>query len=219
MAKPNHNAPADHWFLKAPRLNRTFLHSFLVIWGILGLCFVLVGSNDFMLAVQYPRAELLDGLMLIWTQLGEAHSAILLFFALYLIYRKQDQWKTVRNAFILSVLLAAIVPQGLKWIFADCPRPWALFPDVKEIPGLTKSNYKSFPSGHTAFATALAALWASLAPNKFQYPILLAVLAFGVGYSRIHLHMHWLHDVLAGGLVGLICTYFGLRHAEFTQTS
>jgi len=170
-------------------------------------------------AVQDQREYWADEFMLYWTQFGEAVTANVLFFLLWLSYRKQPAWKRVRKGFLFTVFLAVIIPQGLKLIFADFPRPWTVFPDAQNIPGLTKSFYKSFPSGHTAFATALAASWSSLALNKYQYPILMALIAFGVGYSRIHLHMHWLHDVIAGGLLGILCAYFGLKRAGYSQTS
>jgi undecaprenyl-diphosphatase len=58
----------------------------------------------------------------------------------------------------------------------------------------------SFPSGHAAAATALAAS-ATLARPVLG--ILAVPLALLVGYSRVRLHVHYLSDVLAGALLGL----------------
>ncbi len=199
-------------------MNRTYTQTFLFIWALLGLLYVLVGSHAVMHAVQGHRMVWLDQLVLVWTKAGEAQAATLLSVLLWWMHRHRDTWKPVRKAFAISILLAVLIPQGLKFLFLDFPRPWTVFPNVQEIPGLTKSFYKSFPSGHTAFATALTAAWARLALPKFQFPILMVVGAVGVGYSRIYLHMHWLHDVLAGGIIGLGCAYLGLRWSGILET-
>ena len=199
-------------------MNRTYLHTFLVIWGLLGLLYVFLGSHTLMHTIQDSRVGWMDRAMLIWTKGGEVYAAVIFFGLLWSMHRGQESWKPIRNGFLAIVLLAVVLPQGLKSIFADYPRPWKVFPDVHDIPGLTKSFFKSFPSGHTAFATALTAGWARMARPTYQYPIGMVLLATGVGYSRIHLHMHWLHDVLAGGILGLGCAYLGLRLTGFRET-
>ena len=58
----------------------------------------------------------------------------------------------------------------------------------------------SFPSGHMAAATALATS-ATLAQPLFG--VVAVPVAVLVGYSRVHLRVHHLSDVLAGALLGL----------------
>jgi len=58
----------------------------------------------------------------------------------------------------------------------------------------------SFPSGHTAAATALAACAILADPLAALVAVPLALL---VGYSRIRLRVHHLSDVIAGALLGL----------------
>jgi undecaprenyl-diphosphatase len=58
----------------------------------------------------------------------------------------------------------------------------------------------SFPSGHTAAATAVAASVVLAQPLLIA---LVAPLAALVGYSRIRLRVHYLSDVLAGAALGL----------------
>lgn len=77
-------------------------------------------------------------------------------------------------------------------------RPYVSFPDLS--PDTYESSY-SFPSGHTsaAFATATALSlkyrkWYVIAPG-FAW-------AGYVGYSRMHLGVHYPSDVLAGALLG-----------------
>jgi undecaprenyl-diphosphatase len=58
----------------------------------------------------------------------------------------------------------------------------------------------SFPSGHTAAATSVAASVALAQPETAPFLLPLAAL---VGYSRIRLRVHHLSDVLAGAALGL----------------
>ena len=199
-------------------MNKTYTHTFFLFWALLGLMYVFVGSHAFMHSIQDNRWLWADPLFQLWTRLGEGWHMPLAFFALWRVHSDTQKRTTALKALGATVLLAIVLPQGMKWVFSDSPRPWTVFPTVHELPGLVKSFYKSFPSGHTAFGVAWTATWATLAPKKYQFPLAMAVVAFGVGFSRIHLHMHWLHDVIAGGLLGLGCTYVGIRWSGFTET-
>jgi undecaprenyl-diphosphatase len=59
----------------------------------------------------------------------------------------------------------------------------------------------SFPSGHAAAATAVAASLSLARP--LLAPLLLPLAAL-VGYSRVRLRVHHLSDVLAGAALGLV---------------
>jgi undecaprenyl-diphosphatase len=60
----------------------------------------------------------------------------------------------------------------------------------------------SFPSGHTASSMACARILALLGPwaalPAYAYALLM-------GCSRVYLRVHYVSDVVAGGLVGLLC--------------
>lgn len=77
-------------------------------------------------------------------------------------------------------------------------RPYVTYPEIDNV--VDESGY-SFPSGHTsaAFATATSL---SMAYPKW-YVIAPSFLWAGtVGYSRMHLGVHYPTDVLAGAIVG-----------------
>lgn len=57
----------------------------------------------------------------------------------------------------------------------------------------------SFPSGHSASAAAFAA---GVAAERPRVGAVLAPVALGVGYSRMHTGAHWLSDVLGGLALG-----------------
>ena len=68
-------------------------------------------------------------------------------------------------------------------------------------PQLHASELHSFPSGHTAAATALAIMLA------WRYPqgrYLFTVLTFGVAFQRIFSGSHYLSDTIVGALIGFM---------------
>ena len=67
------------------------------------------------------------------------------------------------------------------------------------------SDYRSFPSGHTTTAFALAATTANHYPDYKWYSYGLATL---VGISRIYVNAHWASDVVAGAGLGYASAKF-----------
>ncbi len=107
-------------------------------------------------------------------------------------------WRAGRSrpALLLAggLLGATALAQLFKaWI--DRPRP-DLFPALAGLPADA-----AYPSAHTMQAVAVALALALLAGRRhaWAWP-LLALAALLVGWSRIHLQVHFPTDVLAGGL-------------------
>jgi undecaprenyl-diphosphatase len=98
----------------------------------------------------------------------------------------------------LSLLLAGSLAFGLK-IFFGRTRP-DLFPSLISLP-----PDASFPSGHSAQAAAfLLALLIAL-PGRWRWPLggFFLALLVAIGYSRVHLQVHWPSDVLGGYGLGV----------------
>lgn len=127
---------------------------------------------------------------------------------------------------LLSQTVCTLMVQPIKHLIA-APRPltWfaAYYPDVmlRIVPGCDNAFYLSFPSGHTASAFALAASLVYMLPrdlsrsSRLIIGSILFVIACMVGYSRIYLHQHFLHDVAAGAIFGLASVWIAqavLRH-------
>ena len=104
-----------------------------------------------------------------------------------------------------SYATSGIVAQILKAFISEA-RP-ALFLKKGSYPyfidHVTLHNFHSFPSGHSASAFALAAIIAFAIKDK-RYSIPFLGIAALVGYSRIYLGQHFLHDVVAGSLIGVV---------------
>ena len=82
-------------------------------------------------------------------------------------------------------------------------RPFVTYPDITKK---SKGGSPSFPSGHTssAFATATSL---SLAYPKWYIVAPSYLWAGTVGYSRMHLGVHYPSDVLCGAIIGAGCSF------------
>lgn len=96
-----------------------------------------------------------------------------------------------------TILGATILSAGLKYSFGR-ERPFISYPDIDNLMNPTSP---SFPSGHTtkAFALATSISWAF---PKWYVVFPAFAWAGAVGYSRIHLGVHYPSDVLMGAIVG-----------------
>lgn len=81
---------------------------------------------------------------------------------------------------------------------------------VKRMSGVVRpdsSNFKSFPSGHTAQAFIAAEFMRQEYKDRSAwYGIAAYAVAAGTGYLRMYNNKHWFNDVLAGAGVGILST-------------
>jgi membrane-associated phospholipid phosphatase len=104
-----------------------------------------------------------------------------------------------RNACV--VVAATAINAGITTVIkysVNRDRPFVTYPDIAKK---SRAVSASFPSGHTAssFATATSL---SLTYKKWYIIIPSYTWAGTVGYSRMHLGVHYPSDVLAGALIG-----------------
>ena len=106
-----------------------------------------------------------------------------------------------------EIAAATVVNVGATYILkyaVNRPRPYETYPDII---GKSDQGSPSFPSGHTsgAFATATSL---SLAYPKWYIIAPSYLWAGTVGYSRIHLGVHYPSDVLGGMILGSGSAWF-----------
>ena len=96
-----------------------------------------------------------------------------------------------------SLVVSTIITTGLKYSIKR-DRPFVTYPDIVK---LSPAGSPSFPSGHTsmAFSTATSL---SLAVPKWYVAVPAHLWAGAVGYSRMHLGVHYPTDVFFGALIG-----------------
>lgn len=113
------------------------------------------------------------------------------------------RWRKTGVAGIGAVGLSVIVNNVfLKHLVARA-RPFDVIQNL--VPLITKPTDYSFPSGHTACSFAVAFLLFRKLPKKYGIPCL--AFAALIGFSRIYLGVHYLSDVIAGVVSGIVLSY------------
>ncbi len=143
------------------------------------------------------------------TQAGDAfwYYIILIFaFILARFVWKNELWSGKILYVILSLLLSGICSTGLKWV-AGRHRPNNLLEDGLFGFNFFRINFTyemtSFPSGHAVTAFALATAVGFLYP-RWRWTVFIA--AGIVAASRVVLRAHYLSDVIAGAVIGILCS-------------
>ncbi|GHB87766.1 phosphatase PAP2 family protein [Persicitalea jodogahamensis] len=121
---------------------------------------------------------------------------------------------TQRKAVVIGAGLVA--SSGITYVMKRAinrPRPFVTYPDIQK---LTDGSSPSFPSGHTslAFATATSL---SLEYPKWYVIVPSYAWAGTVGYSRMHLGVHYPSDVLAGAVIGAGSSFMTYRLNRWLQ--
>ena len=155
-------------------------------------------NKEIFLLINHWQGEIffLDILMYFFTLTGGFPLLVIIFILLYFFDRKR-----MRNVFftvILAGMAGTLVVYLLKWLIS-APRPFVVFPEANVIGPLIRTP--SFPSAHTQFAFSSATVLAKAYRGswRFLYPW-----AGVVGFSRIYIGVHFLFDVIAGGLIGYL---------------
>ena len=184
-------------FKSGPKLH--FSKYFILLFTIFNLsCF---GQNfDIMLLkkINLNRNENLDGSFKLITN-ATAPVCLATPLVIYTIgFFKNNKELKEKGIFIgETVLISSILTTVLKMTIKR-KRPYESYPEIENL--LTVESY-SFPSGHTSltFATATAL---SISFPKWYVIVPSYTFASAVGYSRMHLGVHYPGDVLFGAILG-----------------
>jgi undecaprenyl-diphosphatase len=117
-----------------------------------------------------------------------------------------------QTLFVLHAAFAAFMLELSAYFFMKRllrrDRPFEALDGVQKR--LIPPDQFSFPSGHTAAAFVVATLFGRMFPQAAPGVYTWAML---VGFSRIHLGLHYPTDVLAGMFLGRLCGLAGLASA------
>jgi len=127
-------------------------------------------------------------------------------FVLILYFDRKDGWRVI-SVLIIAIILHFIITEGLfkqflPQIFGFRLRPYLEHANI--IPLGVLSIDAAFPSGHVSSTMALSTVFAFYYRRFWPFAL---VLVISMAFSRIHNGMHYLTDVLAGGILGF---FYGL---------
>ncbi len=127
--------------------------------------------------------------------------SFVLFFALIIaIMSLVIKKKRYVGSIVFSVILSTLVSFGLKFIIMR-PRPFGF---LEYIPFTQLIDY-SFPSSH---AVAMFALLPILSKEFKSLKWLWWALAIIVSFTRLYFGVHYLSDVILGGVIGYLLGYW-----------
>ncbi len=137
-----------------------------------------------------------DVMMPFISELGAGEALFLISVLCYILRRKKDKGALAILLFAaLTVTYYAV--SSVKWAVGR-PRPFIFMPDANLF-AIEKGF--SFPSNHAASAFMAATI---LSGFFGTWRVGLFFVAALVGYSRVYLGVHFLSDVLAGAIVGVL---------------
>ena len=177
-----------------------FLIPFVAVWTFGLVLWAITDKIGFHLVLNAFHTPILDTFFKYFTYVGAwvpcAVAVVLL------IFRK---WK-IASIILVGQLVATLITTPLKHIIR-AKRPSAILSDLginfPIVEGVDLHSTLSFPSGHTSEAFAFCFAVALFCPRWWQKLLCLFV-AVLCGYSRIYLSQHFLEDVLAGSMVGVV---------------
>lgn len=160
-------------------------------------------DGGFLLFLQnVVRNPILDKIMIFITSLGNGGMIWIAATILLLIPKKTRKIGFMSAAALLGSL---VINNHLIKNLVQRPRPFVTFTDLQII--IPKPSEFSFPSGHTSSSFAAAAVFYRHLPKKLGVPSV--ILAGLIGFSRLYVGVHYLTDVIAGVVMGVLLSYLG----------
>ncbi len=107
-----------------------------------------------------------------------------------------DYWRARALALLIGILVTAILVMAIKFTVRR-RRPEGEWGNVYR-----STDPHSFPSGHAARATMLAVMMVGMGPTWLG--VLLVIWAPLVSLARVSMGVHYLSDVIAGTIIGIL---------------
>ena len=178
----------------------------LALCALVAIFLIIYGKEDSFLVINNYNSPAFDHVFAYWTYLGDGLIWVPLF--LYVLIFKREFF----IAILASLIICTFLTHFLKRIvFPEEMRPLLELgkENIRIIDGITVHSKNSFPSGHTSTAFTLALLMAFIVKGNF-WVYFFFFFFFFVGYSRIYLAQHFVTDVFAGMVIGIISSYLSL---------
>lgn len=181
---------------------RAYFITYSVILLICSVTYLSQEHGEAVLWLNANRNQVADFIMKYLTHLGDG-----IFFGIVVLGILIWKWR-VGLVYLTGALVTLAMSSFLKRVvFPGTPRPKKYFEGIQAlnfIEGVEVHGKFSFPSGHTMSVFAMVTLFALTFSGKKWIAVILAISAWMVGFTRIYLLQHFLRDVIAGSLVGVL---------------
>ena len=147
---------------------------------------------------KYMQNKYLDRVMPIATKMGNL-GAVWVMMALVLVLDKP--YRMIGEVVILTLIVSTIVGEGIVKHIVARIRPCNQQNSLNLL--IPKPMSYSFPSGHTLSSFAVAKV---LSMYFIEYKLIFMAIASLIAVSRMYLYVHYPTDVIAGGILGILCS-------------
>ena len=189
---------------KTFQANLAFLLPYFLFLLIAGVFLGTRSKAEAHLSINCYQYEFCNYFFFLATYIGDGIAVISIVILLCFVKYKYAVFTALSNT------ISGIITQTLKHtLFADVDRPAKYFEGtahLKLVPWVENYFYNSFPSGHTTAAFTTFFCLALILENKYLKFLMFAV-ALTIGFSRVYLSQHFLNDVYAGSVIGVIVSF------------
>lgn len=182
----------------------------LILFGF-GLM-IIFSKEELFLWINSHHNSFFDEFFKLITFLGDGLTTVLIVLLLLFVKYRYAVFATIAFAY------SSLIVQILKRIF-HAPRPIKYFEEIspiRTIEAYSIHQWNSFPSGHTASVFTLAVVLTFIVKDK-RYHRLILPLAALTAFSRVYLAQHFMEDIIAGAILGVMLTFQLMYNLENTK--
>ena len=187
-------------------MSSIYLNSVRFLWVIGATFIVLQDKIEFHKKLSSWGHQSFDPIAVWATHLGDG--LFIVFMTLVFLFVR------IKTALILllSFLISSGITQLLKrTLFSDFKRPYYYFKNddsFRIIADFTYHTEHSFPSGHATSCFVLFTIMAFHYQKKYILQLLFILTAVFISYTRVYLSQHFLQDIIAGSIIGVLVSQF-----------
>lgn len=149
---------------------------------------------------KYTNNKYLDIIMPLITHLGTLG---ILWIAIATMLMLSSPYKLVGAAVIVTLTITTFIGEGIIKHIIRRTRPCNKQNIVNLL--ISKPSSYSFPSGHTVSSFAAAEI---LSRYFYEYKLIFMAIAVLIALSRLYLYVHYPTDIIAGIIIGTLCSKF-----------
>lgn len=191
---------------------RIFFIPFLILIIFSFGLMMIFSKEELFLWINRHHNNFFDELFKLITFFGDGLTTVLIVLLLLFVKYRYAVFAAIAYAY------SSLIVQILKRIF-HAPRPIKYFEEIspiRTIEAYSIHQWNSFPSGHTASVFTLAVVLTFIIKDKRYHGLILPLAAL-TAFSRVYLAQHFVEDIIAGAILGVMLTFQLMYNLEKTK--